>query len=143
MKIVLSRFIIAPFETAFFFILAAFGVSGLMNVGPTDPINVVLPSWEAHTLLIVSLVAGILGLYGILTAKGRWEILGLYLLCGVILSRLILYGHYLGYGRDFFNTGIFDAALLVASIARASTIRKHKIIVRIRKTDDHDFSVLD
>lgn len=142
MKKIFGRIAVAPFEAAFFFILSAFGVTGLMDVGPSDPVDILLPHWEAYTFSSIALLAGLLGLLGIVTARGRWEILGLYLLNGIIVSRLILFGHYLGYGKDFINSGIFDVALIVAAWIRTRTIRKHKIIVRIRKTDDHDLDIL-
>ncbi len=50
-------------------------------------------------------------------------------LTGVIAARFLLFGYYLGFGPAFIVTGVFDAGLIWAAVARLLAIRRHQVIV--------------
>lgn len=131
----LKRMAIVPFEMAIAALLILSGISGLVHVGISDPVLSLLPIWEGDILNIASILSGLLMFFGVASGKGRVELPGLILLNGVILSRFLLFGHLLGYGANFFQTGIFDFVVVIASMTRARSIRKDHVIVRLKEYD--------
>lgn len=124
------RMTIAPFEMAIAIFLVISGVSGLFHYGVIDPLAILIPMWEEIALNCLAIISGLCMLFGVAIDSGRFEAAGLFFLNGALISRFILYGHYLGYGNNFIQTGIFDLVVVIASLIRGRTIRKKHVIVK-------------
>ena len=131
MRQALGRLAVAPFEAAIAALLIISGIAALAGYGLTDPVSALLPGWEAVTLSAVSAGTGGLMTGGIASGQRGAETAGLLLLTGVIGSRFLLYGAYLGFGSRFAVTGVFDAAIIWAAVTRLRTIRRGLVIVRV------------
>lgn len=125
------RLSVMPFETAIAWLLIITGIAGGMHYGVTDPVAALLPAWEATLLSAMSGVTGALMLAGAGIPHRGAEAAGLLFLCGVIVSRFVLYGFYLGFGPSFAVTGIFDTALVWAAVARLAMIGRREVLVRV------------
>ena len=128
----LKRLAIVPFEGVIAALLILSGVFGLMHFGLIDPVTALLPQWESVLLNWLAILSGVFMFSGIATGVGRVEQAGLWVLNGVILSRFLLYGKYLGYGETFAQTGVFDATVVVASIVRMHSIKKRYVLMRVK-----------
>jgi hypothetical protein len=126
------RLSVTPFETAIAALLIITGIAGGLHYGVIDPVAALLPAWEATLLSAMSGVTGALLLAGSGIPHRGAEAAGLLFLCCVIVSRFILYGYYLGFGASFAVTGIFDAALVWAAVARLATVGRHEVLVVVR-----------
>lgn len=126
------RMAIVPFEIAIAVLVILSGFTGLVHYGIIDPVSALLPDWESASLNWISLLSGFFMALGVASGKGKLELPGLMLLNGAIISRFLLYGHYLGYGSNFVQIGIFDLIIVVASLVRASSIGKKHTIVRLK-----------
>lgn len=127
----LKRISIVPFEVAIAFYALFSGVASIAHFGVIDPLAALLPHWEALFLNIATLISGVFMVAGVSSGISRIEQAGLFFLDGILISRFLLYGHYLHYGPNFFVTGLFTLALLAASVARSITISKKHIIVKV------------
>lgn len=127
----LKRISIVPFEVAIAFYALFSGVASIAQLGVTDPLVALLPGWEALALNIATLISGILMIAGVGAGISKIEQAGLFFLDGILISRFLLYGHYLHYGTNFFVTGLFTAAILLASVARSISISKNHVILRV------------
>lgn len=122
---------ITPFESAVAALLIISGASALGNYRAVDPVTALLPGWEAVLLSVMSIVTGGLLLAGTALPHRGAESAGLLFLLGVIISRFLLYGSYLGYGQGFAVTGVFYATLVWAAAARLLTISRGQVVVRV------------
>lgn len=125
------RLAVTPFETAVAALLVISGIAALLHYGLVDPVTALLPWWEATVLSVMSIATGGLMIAGAAVPHRGAEAAGLLFLAGVILSRFLLYGFYLGFGADFAVSGIFDGALVWAAFARLATIWRREILVRV------------
>ena len=132
MRAALARLAVIPFETAIAVLLIGSGTAQLARIGITDPVQVLLPAWEAFALSAVTIVTGLLMVTGTAAASRGAEIAGLLLLAAVIADRFLLYGWYLGFGLNFAVTGVFDSAVIWAALARLATVRRGETIIRVR-----------
>lgn len=132
LRVMLKRMSIVPFEMAIAALLIISGMTGFLHFGITDPLSLLIPMWEQIILNGLSVLSGVFLAAGVSADSGRFEMAGLLFLNGVILSRFLLYGHYFGYGNNFLQTGLFDLAVIVASLARGRTIRKKHVLVKFR-----------
>lgn len=130
-----KRIAIVPFEAAIAILALGSGLTGIFKFGIVDPVNTLLPAWEAGLLNAGLIVCGICMLLGIGLGKAILEAPGLWLLIGTILARLILYGHFLHYGTNFILTGIFDLAIIIAGFVRLRSINKKQVILRVKDGD--------
>lgn len=128
----LKRVAIVPFEMSIALLAIISGFTGLLHIGIIDPVDQLLPVWEAILFNLSFLLCGVFLALGIVRAKGGIESLGLWLLNGIVLSRFILYGYLLGFGKNFLVTGLFDAAILAASVIRLYAIRKNQVLVKVK-----------
>lgn len=122
---------ITPFESAVAALLMITGIAGLGHYRTIDPVTALLPAWEAAFLSAMTVLTGVLLLAGSGIPHRAAETAGLLFLTGVIISRFLLYGAYLGYGQDFAVTGVFYATLVWAALARLLTIRRGQVVVRV------------
>ncbi len=132
MRKIIGRLVIIPFETAIAILLMLSGTAALMHYGVIDPVAVLLPHWEAIFLNVLSILSGFLMIMGMALDEGRVEESGLLFLCGSLISRFLLYGHYLHYKSGFFVTGLFYLTIIIAGAVRIVTIRRKSTIVRIK-----------
>lgn len=129
----LSRVIVAPFETAVSALLIFSGAVIIAHAGPPDPVDILLPSWEVYVLAAMFVLSGASTLAGLAAGKIAVEGSGLLLLSGSLVIRLILYAIYLHIDTTFALTGIIDALFVAASVARLLTIRHHRVIIELSK----------
>lgn len=132
----LSRVIVAPFETAVSALLVFSGVVIITHTGPPDPVNILLPSWEVYVLAVMFLLSGACTFGGLALGAIAVEGSGLLLLSGSLIIRLILYAIYLGTDVTFALSGIVDALFIAAALARLLTIRSRRVIIEIGKAGD-------
>ena len=132
MRNLIRRYSITPFEAAVAVLLIVSGLSYLFHIGPAQPSEFLLPSWEEYTLNWMSVISGVLLLHGSGAPSRRTEAAGLFLLLAVILSRLIIYLSILTSPGSIMVILIFYTAIIFAAIARLTTIRKGEVIMRIR-----------
>src|SRR5258706_8773598 len=123
------RLAVQPFEAAIAGLLIISGAAGLARYGITDPTAALLPAWEAVSLNIVFAVTGLLIIAGVAGAWRAGEAAGMLFLIGVIAARFLLFGWYLGFGPAFIVTGVFDAGLIWAAVARLLAIGRHQVVV--------------
>lgn len=128
------RLAVTPFETAIALLLVVSGVAALLHFGLIDPVAALLPSWESAALSAMSIMTGGLLIAGAGVPHRGAEAAGLLFLTAVVLSRFLLFGFYLGFGKSFAVTGVFDAALVWAAVARLDTIRRREVLVRVAET---------
>lgn len=131
----LRRLTIVPFEVVIAALLIAAGITGMLHFGVVDPIDMLLPNWEAFILNLISVLAGIFIISGISVNNRYIEQAGLLFLIGAITSRFILYGHFFGYGANFIQTGIFYSFVAVACTVRSNSLRNKQVMVRIKDTN--------
>jgi hypothetical protein len=122
---------ITPFESAVAALLIITGASGLGHYRTIDPVTALLPGWEAILLSVMCVLTGGLLLAGTGIPHRAAETAGLLFLIGVVASRFLLYGAYLGYGSGFAVTGVFYLTLVWAALARLLTISRGQVVVRI------------
>src|SRR5260221_9414188 len=123
------RLAVQPFEAAIAGLLIVSGIAGLARYGIIDPTAALLPAWEAVSLNIFFAATGLLILAGVAAAWRAGEAAGMLFLTGVIAARFLLFGWYLGFGPAFIVTGVFDAGLIWAAVARLLAISRHQVIV--------------
>ncbi len=128
MKKAIDRASLAPFESAIAILLMISGLIVIGNFGPPDPIALILPVWEAYVLAGVFIATGIFILAGIALNNVGVEAAGLLLLVASLISRLILYGYYLGLDATFAVTSTLDVVFIVAAFLRLFASRKRVII---------------
>ncbi|SRR6266487_1628106 len=128
--LVQARLGVVPFEVALAVTFLAFGAAVLLGWGSADPVSALLPWWEADALAAMFLLAGAGTAAGVAGDKIAVEALGLTMMCGSLLARLLLYGIYLGPGPPFAVTGLFDVVFLVAAAARLRALRTRHIVIR-------------
>ncbi len=131
MRPALARLAVAPFEAAIAALLVISGLAALAGYGLTDPVQALLPGWEATVLAVMSVASGLGMGAGIAAGRRGTEAAGLLFLLAVITSRFLLTGHVLGYGPRFVVTGVFDAAVAWAALARLGTLARGQVIVRV------------
>lgn len=123
---------ITPFETAIAVLLIFYGVTALAHYGLVDPVAALLPGWEATLLSVMSAGTGALLLAGAGIPHRGAETAGLLFLIGVIASRFLLYGFYLGFASNFIVTGAFDVTLIWAALARLlMTTLRGEVLIRV------------
>src|SRR6266567_9418446 len=127
----LRRLSAMPFATAVAVLLVISGATQLFGIGLAAPVDALLPGWEATLLGWLTVAAGALMITGMGTEAARVEMAGLLGLVIVVTSRFLLYGFYLGFGLNFAVTGIFDAAIIWAAVARMVTVARGQVIVRV------------
>lgn len=125
---------LTPFESAVAALLIISGIAALAHYQPGDPVSALLPPWEAASLSVISVLTGVLLVAGCAAPHDGIERAGLLFLLAVILSRFLLYGAYLGYGTGFAVSGVFDATVAWAAVARLGRIRDGLVV---RLSDDH------
>ena len=123
---------ITPFEAAVCMLLAISGVSQLGHWGQTDIVLSVLPNWEGLLFDVLSIFSGLFTITALAAAARRAEMAGLLMIIAIFLSRLLLFGAYLGYGSSFIQTGVFYAAVVWAAVVRFNMIRNGDTLFRIR-----------
>ena len=131
MRQAIARLSVVPFEAAIAALLVISGVAALLNYGLIDPVQALLPGWEALTLSSMSVATGVLMLAGTAAPHRGAEAAGMLFLIGVISVRFLLFGVYLGFGANFAVTGVFDTAVVVAALVRLDTIRRGQVTVRV------------
>ena len=129
----LSRAAIIPFESAISILVIVSGICGLARFGVIDPVFALLPYWEAVAINVMYILAGLGMIVGILSDRGTIESSGLWLLCGSIIARFLLYANYLGVNKNFVITGAFDAVFLLAAFTRMRYIRSRHILVKVQR----------
>ena len=135
MKKLFERIAIVPFEAAVGVLVLVSGLTGLFHIGLIDPVNQLLPTWEASTFNAAFFICGVFLISGIFLASAAIESVGLWLLNSTIVARFILYGYYLHYGKDFFLTGIFDLAIIAAGFVRLQTVNTQHVILKVKDGD--------
>lgn len=138
MRAIFRRIAIVPFEVAIAILAIGTGITGLLHFGFIDPVSQLLPNWEADSLNISLIASGVALVWGVMLASGAIESVGLWLLNAVIVARFILYGHFLGYGKEFIITGILDAAIVCAGIMRLWSIRTRHILLKTKDVINAD-----
>lgn len=133
MRIMLHRMAVAPFECAIAVLILVSGVAQVFGWGTADPVNILLPAWEVYLLSAMLLLCGFLVLLGIGLDHVATEAVGLVLLMGSLLARLVLYNVYLGTNSTFVLTGTLDLVFILAAISRLSTIRRARVVIELRK----------
>ena len=123
------RMAVTPFEIAIAILLIIYGVANFLNTNLFDPLRALLPGWESWTVGSMGVLSGLLIVMGIARSWRGGEAAGLIFLWAVIMTRFVSYGYYLGFGSEFLVQGIFDTAVIVATIVRLNTIRKGSTIV--------------
>lgn len=129
----MGRIALTPFECAMGALLSLVGLSAILKWGPADPVNGILPHWEVLVLSLVFIVSGMATNTGIVTSNIAIEAFGLYLMCGSLICRLILFELYFGPNTTFILSGALDTVFCGASILRILLIRKHNVVIQIRK----------
>lgn len=138
MRTIFRRIAIVPFEFAIAILVLGSGLISVFHLGTTDPINTLLPTWEANLISVSFLLSGILMIFGISLASAAIESLGLWFLNAIILSRFVLYGHYFHYNEDFWLMGIFDLAIILAGVIRLRSIKSEHVLIKVKKDDTGD-----
>lgn len=129
----LKRISIIPFEAAIAILLILSGFAGLARFGILDPVYSLLPMWEASLFNFLSIFSGGLILAGVAKGSGKIEQFGLFLLLGIIAGRFLIFGHYFGYGKNFFQTGLFELSIIGASLTRLNSVRKRHVVVLFKE----------
>lgn len=138
MRNIFRRIAIVPFEMSIAFLALGSGITGLLHIGFIDPINQILPNWEADTLNSSLVLCGVGLIWGVLLANGAIESVGLWLLNATIAARFLLFGSFFGYGKEFIITGLLDVSVVAAGIVRLWSIRTKHILLKTKEVIDVD-----
>lgn len=138
MRTIFKRLAIVPFEITIAVLALGTGITGLLHYGFIDPINQLLPNWEADTLNAALILTGLSLIWGLLIASGAIESVGLWLLITTILARFLIFGSYFGYGKEFLITGILDSSVVMAGIIRLWSIRTKHILLKTKDVINAD-----
>jgi len=132
-RVVAGRLAVAPFECAISLFLVLAGVAQLLSWGVIDPVNALLPQWEVVLFACVTIIGGAAVPVALAGESPAGEAFGLLLQSTVFVSRLILYGVYLGPDTTFFLSGAFDVIFLAAAFTRLSTVRSRRVVIELRE----------
>ena len=132
---IFKRMAIVPFELAIAILSSVSGLTSLFHVGLVDPINQILPYWEALVLNVALMTCGLSMIWGICKDNGAVEAAGLWLLNTTITARFVLYGYFFHFGKNFFLMGIFNLAVVFAGFVRLHTVRNQHILLKVKDVD--------
>lgn len=131
-KLVITRLNVVPFEAAIAWLSFFAGFVGVTNLTTsTDSLNVFLPGWFVLALNIVYMVAGILMLAGLSTARRDIEGSGIVLLLGSIAVRGLAVMFVAGLHASTFLLIAFYTIFALACLSRIKALFSGSVTVKI------------